>query len=135
MRIFAILVAALALALAGCGGGNEQTGGGGGTSTPQPSPAGGGGEKLALAAPADGTPAFEPSKLTAKAGTVTIDFDNPSDIPHAVEVEGHGIEKASQTVTGAKTAVTVDLKAGKYTFYCPVDSHRQQGMEGTLTVK
>jgi uncharacterized cupredoxin-like copper-binding protein len=30
--------------------------------------------------------------------------------------------------------VTVDLKAGKYEFYCPVDGHKQAGMKGTLTV-
>jgi uncharacterized cupredoxin-like copper-binding protein len=31
--------------------------------------------------------------------------------------------------------VTVDLKPGKYEFYCPVDSHKQAGMTGTLTVQ
>jgi uncharacterized cupredoxin-like copper-binding protein len=30
--------------------------------------------------------------------------------------------------------VTVDLKAGKYEYYCPVDGHKDAGMEGTLTV-
>lgn len=136
MRTLTILAAALVLALAGCGGNNEESGGGGTAATPTPAAtSGGGGETLNLAAPADGTLAFEPPKLSAKAGTVTIDFDNPASIPHAVEVEGHGIEEASDTVTGAKTSLTVDLKAGKYTFYCPVGNHRQEGMEGTLTVK
>jgi uncharacterized cupredoxin-like copper-binding protein len=35
---------------------------------------------------------------------------------------------------GGKSTVTVDLKPGKYTFYCPVPGHRQAGMQGTLTV-
>jgi uncharacterized cupredoxin-like copper-binding protein len=29
----------------------------------------------------------------------------------------------------------VNLKPGTYEFYCPVDSHKAQGMKGTLTVK
>jgi plastocyanin len=30
--------------------------------------------------------------------------------------------------------VAVDLQAGEYELYCPVDDHRGQGMEGTITV-
>jgi uncharacterized cupredoxin-like copper-binding protein len=29
----------------------------------------------------------------------------------------------------------VNLKPGKYGFYCPIDHHRQMGMEGELVVK
>ncbi len=109
------------LAVAGCGGGDE--GGGGG---------GGGGGTIALASPQDGSLKFDKTELTAKAGEVTIDYDNPSDTPHAVEIEGEG---SSETVTGAKTSVTADLDAGTYTFFCPVGNHRDGGMEGTLTVE
>ena len=31
--------------------------------------------------------------------------------------------------------LTVDLKPGKYEFYCPIDNHKQMGMEGEITVK
>ena len=136
IRSLATFAAVLALALAGCGGDDESSssssGSGGGSSS---TPAAGSGETLQLAAPEDGSLKFDKAKLDAKAGAVTIDFDNPSTTPHAVEIEGNGVEEASDTVTSSKTSVTADLKAGTYTFYCPVGNHRQEGMEGTLTVK
>ena len=90
---------------------------------------------LSLSADPSGALKFTVEQLKAKAGTVTLTMDNPSDVPHAVAVEGNGVDKDGQTVTkGGKSTVTVDLKPGKYEFYCPVDAHKQQGMEGTLTV-
>jgi plastocyanin len=134
IRSVATIAAILVLALAGCGGDDESpSSGGGATSTPA---SGSGGETIALSAPEDGSLEFDKSELEAKAGTVTIDFDNQSaSVPHAVEIEGNGVEEASDTVTGSKTSVTADLEAGTYTYYCPVGDHRAQGMEGTLTVK
>ena len=141
-RSLATLAAVLVLALAGCGGGDESSSSGGGSATSTPASGsggggggGGGGETLALAAPQDGSLKFDKSALEAKAGTVTIDFDNPSSTPHAVEIEGNGVTEKSDTVTGAKTSVTADLKPGEYKFLCPVAGHAAAGMEGTLTVK
>jgi plastocyanin len=125
IRSIATLAAILALALAGCGGDDESSSGGGG----------GGGETLQLAAPEDGSLKFDKTELEANAGTVTIDFDNPSSVEHAVEIEGSGVEEASDTVTDDKTSVTADLKPGTYEFYCPVTGHREAGMKGTLTVE
>jgi hypothetical protein len=34
----------------------------------------------------------------------------------------------------ASEAAKIDLKPGKYVFYCDILGHRAQGMEGTLTV-
>ena len=139
---------ALAVLVAGCGGddsndsgssggGNDNSSGAYGndsdTNTTSPS-SGGGGATLKLTADPDGALKFDKKTLTAKAGKVTVVMNNPSDVPHAVEIEGNGVEKESKTVTGASSDVTADLKAGKYEFYCPVDGHRQAGMEGTLTV-
>ena len=122
-RSLTALAAALVLAAAGCGGDDEP-------STPASSD-GGGGQQIALAAPEDGSLKFDKTELEAKAGTITINFDNPSSVPHAVEIEGH----KSDTVTGAETSVTADLQAGEYEFFCPVGTHASQGMKGTLTVK
>src|SRR5215208_1995197 len=121
MRRLTILLVLALLAVAGCGGDDEK--------------ASGSGEKLTLAADA-GALKFDRSELTAKPGKVTITMDNPSDIPHAVSIEGNGVDVDGKTVTkGGKSVAAADLKAGTYDFYCPVGNHRAAGMEGKLTVK
>ena len=98
---------------------------------------GGGGEALKLSADPSGALKFDKTDLSAKAGKVSIVMDNPSTVPHAVAIEGNGVDKDGETVMkGEKSTVgPVDLKAGTYTFYCPVDGHEAAGMKGTLTVK
>jgi uncharacterized cupredoxin-like copper-binding protein len=145
------VLAALALALAACGdddassNGSSGSGGssggygsGGGNADNQPASSGGGKRTvLALSADPGGALKFDKSSLDAKAGNVTIVLRNPSSAgaPHAVEIEGHGVEEESGTIDpGATTKVSAKLKPGKYEFYCPVDDHKAAGMEGTLTV-
>jgi plastocyanin len=123
-RRFPVLIALLVLALAGCGSDDESSGGG----------SGGGGQTLALAADPGGALEFDKTELTAKAGTVVIDFDNPSSTPHAVAIEGNGVDAESDEVTEGKASVEADLEAGEYEFYCPVSGHAAT-MKGTLTVE
>jgi len=145
MRSFSIIAVLFALALVGvgCGDDDDDDSGGGGSSNKAADTSGGGGggggggaQTLKLSADPGGALKFDKSSLTAKAGKVTIVLDNPSSLPHAVEVEGGGIEEESDTIgKGETTKVTADLKAGKYEYYCPVDGHKAAGMEGTLTVQ
>jgi uncharacterized cupredoxin-like copper-binding protein len=125
-----------ALGVAGCGGDDDSSSeqpASTATATQEPASGGGGGETIKVAADPSGALKFQQTELTAKAGKATIDFDNPSSVAHAVEIEGvEGSE--TDTVTGEKTSVTVDLKPGKYEFYCPVPGHKEAGMVGTLTV-
>jgi plastocyanin len=139
--------AAAAALLAGCGGGSgsSSSGGayGGGSAKPTAttttaSARAAAGAPLALTADESSGLAFSPKTLTAKAGTVTLKLDNPgaNSLPHAISVEGQGVDQAGTIAQpGATSSVTVKLKPGVYTFYCPVDSHRAQGMEGRLTVR
>ena len=135
-RTFTAFVLATAL-FAGCGGDDEEEP----AATPeatQEEPAsggGGGGEAVQVSSPADGSLKFEQSELSAKAGKVTFTYMNPSQVPHAFEVEGNGVEEETEVITDSEASVTVDLKPGTYTYYCPVGQHRQAGMEGTLTVE
>ena len=79
---------------------------------------------------------FDPSTVElAKSGEMTFTLVNDGQVTHALEIDGQGIEEESDEIDGgATTTLTVDLKPGEYEFYCPVDGHREQGMEGTLTV-
>ena len=142
-----LLLCAVAIPVAGCGGDDDDDGGGGGSSnsgggattkesdTGGGASSGGGAQTLKISADPGGALKFDKSSLTANAGKVTIVMDNPSDLPHAVEIEGNGVEFKGETVEkGGVSKASGDLKAGKYEFYCPVDSHKQAGMEGTLTV-
>ncbi len=80
--------------------------------------------------------AFDQTELTAKAGKVTIDFDNPSPIPHNVVIEEDGNEIAGfEPITEGEETLSTDLEPGTYTFFCSVPGHRESGMEGTLTVE
>jgi plastocyanin len=150
MRAFSLiaLLCAIAIPVAGCGDDDDSTSGNSGatdtgadtgTSTESEDTGGGagggGGETLKIAADPGGALKFDKSSLTAKAGNVTIVMDNPSDLPHAVEIEGNGVEVAGETVMkGGVSKASADLKAGEYEFYCPVGNHKDAGMEGTLTV-
>ena len=148
MLVLAAILASLVLIAAGCGGDDNDNGGGGssdssgaegnGADTGGASSGGGGGgggaTKLKLTADPGGALKFDKTELTTKPGKVTITMDNPSDVPHAVEIEGKGVEEETKTLTNGTADVTVNVKAGKYEFYCPVDGHREAGMEGTLTV-
>ena len=122
-RSLIALLCAFAIPVAGCGDDDD-----GGSS-------GGGAQTLKIAADPSGALKFDKSSLTAEAGKVTIVMDNPSDLPHAVEIEGNSVEVEGETVMkGGVSRATAEVKAGEYEFYCPVDGHEQAGMKGTLTV-
>jgi plastocyanin len=144
MRLLSLtaLLCSLAIVAAGCGGddnsSSSSSGSGSDTSTTEQSSGGGGGaaQTLKISADPGGALKFDKSSLTAKAGKVTIVMDNPSSLPHAVEVEGNGVEEAGDTVEkGGVSKATATVKAGTYEFYCPVDGHKAAGMKGTLTVQ
>jgi len=136
-RTITALLLATAL-IAGCGDDDDES-----AATPEPTAeatqeaggGGGGGETVEVSSPADGSLKFDQAELTAPAGEVTFTYSNPSQVPHAFEVEGNGVEEETETFTEGEDSITVQLEPGEYVYYCPVGSHRQAGMEGTLTVE
>jgi uncharacterized cupredoxin-like copper-binding protein len=126
VRYVLTTLAVLMLALAGCGG-DENDSGGGTTTTAAP-----------------GTPvtmslvdfALEPKTVQLDApGTYTFMVTNNGQTSHALEIDGNGVEEETDTLSpGDSGEVTVELTAGEYELYCPIDGHRANGMEGTLVV-
>jgi plastocyanin len=131
--LIALVLAAGVLTAAGCGG-DDDSGGSDGSGSSSSSSSGGGGEALTVTADPGGEISWDKTELNAKAGSVTLKLVNQSDVPHAIEVEGNGVEEETETVTGKDAEVTVDLKAGEYEYYCPVGNHKET-MKGTLTVE
>jgi plastocyanin len=132
----------LALGLGACGGDDSTTEA---SSTPTSTNASGppventGGaapSTVDLAADPSGALAYDTTELTAAAGQPKIVFTNDSGTPHDVTIEdanGNTIGQ-SDTITEGKTEVSFSAESDTYTFYCSVDSHREAGMEGTLTL-
>jgi plastocyanin len=140
--VFAMLIAALALAA--CGGGDDDTTAAESSApaeTQAEAPAENEGASAAKAlkfeADPNGELAFTEKKATSGPGEVAVDFNNPSTVPHNVEIESADGEVVAETevITEGSESVTADLKPGTYTFFCEVAGHREAGMEGTLTVK
>jgi plastocyanin len=138
--LIALVLVAGVLTAAGCGGDDDDSGSSGssgGTGTESDSgssSSSGGGETLTVTADPGGAISWDKTELNAKAGKVTLKLVNQSSVPHAIEVEGNGVEEETETVTGKDAEVTVDLKAGEYEYYCPVGNHKET-MKGTLTVE
>jgi uncharacterized cupredoxin-like copper-binding protein len=133
----AIALAGLALTAAGCGSSDNKSsdsGSSGGSSAPAKKAA-----PSAAGAITESATEFKFSKpaATAKAGKVTVKLTNDGQTAHAIEIEHtpKGDVKSNVIGPGQSATLTANLKPGKYEFYCPVDSHKQQGMKGELTVK
>jgi plastocyanin len=70
-----------------------------------------------------------------QAGEYTFRLVNDGGTAHALKIEGQGVEEETETIGPGETAeLTVALEAGEYEMYCPVDGHRDMGMEGTVNL-
>jgi plastocyanin len=107
------------------------------SSSAAPAPSSGGSSKLSLSANKEGQLSYNTKTLSAKAGAVSIAFENASPVGHNVTIESSSGESVGATPTfqGGSKTVNLNLKPGTYKFFCSVPGHRQAGMEGTITVK
>jgi plastocyanin len=112
--------------LAACGGGGDDGGKG------YVEPKGASTETIQVEA---GNFYFKPDKITAQPGIATIDLTAKSGIHDLVFDGAYPGFQLEADGGGGTESKKIDLKPGKYTFYCSITGHRAQGMEGTLTVK
>jgi plastocyanin len=118
------LVASTAFLLAGCGSGGDEGSGGNA----------GGGQTIEIT---ETDFKLDPSMVTIDGpGTYTFHVENEGETVHALEIEGQGLEEETDDIDpGSSADLTVDIsEPGEYELYCPVDGHREQGMEGTLVL-
>ncbi len=150
-KVAALLALALAsVALVACGssssssssttstsGGESTSGAASGGAKEESSGGGGGGSTVKFEADPGGELAYTTTKATAKAGQVTIDFNNPQALTHDVAIENSKGEEvgATELIASGEDSTTVNLKPGTYHYFCTVPGHREAGMEGVLTVK
>ena len=78
---------------------------------------------------------FTPDKVTADPGIATIKLTAEQGIHDFVFDGAYPGFQLEADGGGGSQSKKIDLKSGKYTFYCSITGHRAQGMEGTLTVK
>jgi plastocyanin len=74
---------------------------------------------------------------TLSAGPQHFKITNSGKQNHNFVVMGTGVsaQLPDDLTRGDSADITVDLKPGTYTVFCPVDGHRSKGMETTITVK
>lgn len=117
---------ALALVLAACGGGGDSS-----SSFKEPT-----GSAVATVKLESGNTFFRPVNVSvSKAGIIAVSLKNVQSGIHDLvirNVPGFQIEVSGEGDTLTKK---VDLKKGKYYFYCTIPGHEEAGMHGNLTVQ
>jgi plastocyanin len=136
-RIYAqiIGVVLILVGVLGCGAGGGSAGGGGAEDSQAPS--GAWESVLKTIRVKEVEFALKPAEITLeKPGTYLFKAVNSGGTVHALEVEGQGIEEETEEIQPAQSAeLKVKLEAGTYELYCPVDEHKEEGMEGKVIVK
>jgi uncharacterized cupredoxin-like copper-binding protein len=76
-----------------------------------------------------------PQQLSA--GPVTFNVTNNGTTEHGFDIEGQDVEEEIEgnLQPGESGSLTVELAAGEYRAYCPVDDHASMGMEVMVTVE
>jgi hypothetical protein len=73
------------------------------------------------------------SATHAPTGLVHFEIKNTGRFPHALAIAGPGVSKRTPAIRPGKSAVlTVTIRSGAYSLWCPMPGHAAQGMKATL---
>jgi plastocyanin len=123
-----LILVPLALAAAACGGGGSNDEG-----------SAAGGATVQTIQISEKEYSLNPSTISLpKAGTYEFEVSNDGQTTHSLNIEasGGGDEvEAGNIEPGEHKTIKFTFSAGEaYEMYCPIDGHRQQGMEGEIRV-
>ena len=139
-RRFVALLAvgtAIAVPVVGCGGSSDDNSTSN-AATPASTTSGGGGGAGGSVDLTATDFKFDPSEPAVKAGNVTFNLKNDGQTTHSLEIEdvnGEDVELEGDVSPGSSGTLKANLAPGTDEFYCPVDSHKEMGMTGEITVK
>jgi uncharacterized cupredoxin-like copper-binding protein len=76
-----------------------------------------------------------PSTKKLATGKVMLVAVNRGKFPHALEIKGPGVKARTPVLMpGTSKSITVTLRKGSYSLWCPVSNHAALGMRMTLKV-
>jgi len=79
---------------------------------------------------------FIPSQLTVERGRVTFEVRNSGQLPHVFQVTGPGVDTHIALLPEGADTLEVPLSMpGEYTLICPIPTHPEQGMRGSIVVR
>jgi uncharacterized cupredoxin-like copper-binding protein len=79
---------------------------------------------------------IELGSSTFKPGATTFNVTNNGSFKHNLTIDGPGVEdeKTDSIEPGKTGSVTATLSAGTYELYCSIPTHKDKGMDVTITV-
>ena len=138
------LLTSTVLVLTGCGGGSSAGAGTPAASSPAASSPAAAAPASSTSATATGTTVDVTEKefsitlaqSTFQPGMYTFAVTNQGQFPHNLTIEGPGVDTTATATLqpGQSGDVTVTLQSGSYELWCSVDSHKDRGMDMTITV-
>jgi uncharacterized cupredoxin-like copper-binding protein len=123
----------LSVSVAACGGDDDE----GDTAAQETTAEAGGGQPAAILDVSESDFKIDPKDgKVDEDGLIQFEVTNDGETTHQLSIEAQGeIPRTTDTIEpGEDETFTVELDSGKYIWYCPIDNHRELGMEGTLTV-